>query len=301
MNQKDFQYVVTLSKTLNFTHAADELGITQPSLSQYIKKLERELGIELFIRNGQDIRLSDAGRIYLDSGRSIMDIKRRMQASFLDLMDYKIGSLIIGTSPYRSAGMMPTVVSKFCQLYPGIQVIIEEGTTADILEDAEYGRFDFCVTMLPVNEHIFAYEKVAEEELILAVPASYRTFHSEQLENRKYPAIDIRLLDGQSFVMVTEAQVMQRQLNNLCEEYNIRLKRAATVKSLDAQIAMVRAGVGMALLPTGIERFCSKDEVCFYSFKQNLPHREVAVIWPKKNQLSSIMRSFVECMKGIEW
>ncbi len=138
MNVKQFKYVLTLSKTLNFTLASDELGITQPSLSQYIKKIEKEIGMDLFIRNGQAIRLTDAGRVFLEAGRKIMDIEHRMQSDLLDISDSKSGSMIVGTSPFRSASMMSEIVKRFREQYPGINIIVEEHTTGELLDGMEH-------------------------------------------------------------------------------------------------------------------------------------------------------------------
>lgn len=173
MNAKQFEYVLTLSKTFNFTLAAYELGIAQPSLSQYIKKMEKELGMDLFIRNRQDIRLIEAGRMYLEAGRKIMDIEHRMQSDLLDILEYKFGFLTVGTSPFRSASMMPEIVSRFQKNYLGIHIVVEEHTIGELLDGVEHGAYDLCLTVLPINERIFDYEKVSEEELILAVPATY--------------------------------------------------------------------------------------------------------------------------------
>ncbi len=155
--------------------------------------------------------------------------------------------------------------------------------------------------MLPVNERLFEYETVTEEELILAVPASFQLFQTENVQGRRYSSIDANILNGQPFVMITEAQVMQKELSNLCTDYNITLKKAVAVKSLSAQIAMVRAGMGMALLPASIAYLCTGEEVTFYSFKQELSSRKVIALWTKTRPLMQMSRALVDCMKEIVW
>lgn len=301
MTLKQYEYVQTLSRTLNFTLAAEELGITQPSLSQYIKKIEKEIGMDLFIRNGQDIRLTDAGVVFLDAGRRIMDIEHRMNSDLLDIATHKSGSLIVGTSPFRSASMMPEIVRQFQKYYPDIHIIVQERTTAELLDGMEHGAFDLCLTVLPVSQRLFEYETVTEEEIILAVPKDYPLLESEIVKGRRYPAINTNALNGRPFVMITDAQVMQKELNNLRIDYNLNLKKVAVVKSLAAQISMVRAGVGMALLPVSIARLGAKDEVRFYSFKQEIPRREVIALWSKSQPLTQTARAFVDCMKRVSW
>ncbi len=301
MNTKKSQYVLTLANCGSFAQAAAALGISQPSLSQYIKKIEQELGTELFDRTGGSVRLTDAGRIYLEAGRKMIEIEHQMMGALNDLSEHKTGSVVVGTSPYRSAGMMPIIARRFQEQYPGMHLVVEEMTSQELSEATEHGQFDLCITMKPINERLFCYERIAEEELILAVPQSFRDLSAEGIPDRKYPAIDAKAIDRQPFVMITEGQWMQQALNNLSLDYGLSLQKATVVKSLEAQIAMVRAGVGMALLPSGIERFCSSDEVKYYSFKQALPKRDVVVMWQRDRQLNQITRDLIGIMKDVSW
>ena len=153
-------------------------------------------------------------------------------------------------------------------------------------------------TLLPVDGSQLSIQPVAEEELVLAVPASRPAFQTETVADRRYPAVDAAVLNGQRMVMLTDRQFMQRQLEDLIQKYRIAPETAAVVKSLEAQIAMVRAGVGIALVPTGIERFCAPGEVRFYSFRQSLPKRQVAVIWRKDRPLSAPAAELSELLRA---
>lgn len=301
MNMKQLKYVLLLADVGSFSAAADELGISQPSLSQYIKKIESQIGMPLFERINGDVRLTDAGRVYVEYGRKILSLEHRMETQFSDISENKIGSVIIGTSPYRSAGMMPEIAKAFQSKYPGMHLVVEEMVSSDLIDKTEKGAFDLCLTMLPVDEKVFSYEKIMEEEMVLAVPAGYPEFPTSVVPGRKYPVIDVEAINGGRFVMITESQMMQKALQNLCDEYHLQLQKAAVVKALEAQINMVRSGVGMAVVPTGIERFCSRDEVRFYSFAQNLPRREVAAVWRKDRNLPKIVADLISVMKEINW
>ena len=301
MNMKQLKYVLVLADEGSFVRAADALGISQPSLSQYVKKIEKQVGMELFDRAGGEVRLTDAGKVYVEAGKQILELEHQMQNRFSDIAAYKTGSVIVGTSPYRSSCMLPPVVKAFRDDYPGVQVIVEEMTTSELFENAERGKFDLCLTLLPVDERLFALEKITDEELILAVPCSYPKLISRLEPGKKYPVIDAEQLDGGNFVMITELQVMQKTLENICVDYELTVHKTAVVKSLEAQIAMVREGIGMALVPSGIERFCKDSEVVFYSFAEDLPKREVVAIWPKDRKLNIITRHFLEIIKAFEW
>ncbi len=301
MNTKQFQYVLVLAQEGSFSRAADALGITQPSLSQYVKKIEKELGAELFDRASGDVRITDAGHAYLDAGRRILELEHQLEVELSDLSENRTGSLIIGAAPYRAAGIVPVITREFQKLHPGMHLVVREGTTAEISEDMAHGAFDLALTLLPIDQRLFSYEKVAEEELLLAVPADFPLLPTQHIPERKYPAVDAGQLNEKPMVMLTDAQFMQHRLEELAEEEGISLHTAAVVKSLEAQIAMVRAGVGMALMPSGIERFCFPGEVVFYSFLQPLPKREVVVMWRKDRKLSQAARELKEVIRGIPW
>ncbi len=301
MNTKQFQYVLTLAREGSFSGAADMLNITQPSLSQYIKKIEKEIGADLFTRTNGDVRITDAGKIYIEAGRRILDIEHQMENAINDIAACKKGSLIIGTSPYRSASMMPAVAGKFKQLHPNMYLVIREATTAELLDGMEHGEFDLAVTLLPVDEKRFSYEKLAEEEILLAVPAAWEKLSAVKSRGRKYPAVSTAVLRKYPLVMLTEAQYMQQQVDGLLYGGESSAAPAVVVKSLEAQIEMVRSGVGMAVVPGGVEQFCRDGSVTYYSFSDQLLKRTPAVIWRKGVKLSRTAQELISVIKTIEW
>lgn len=305
MNMKQFRYVLVLADEGSFSRAAETLNISQPSLSQYVKKIETQLGVELFDRANGNVKLTDAGRIYIDAGKKILDLEHQMQSRFADIAEYKTGSLIVGTTPFRSVTMMPSILAEFKKLYPGIHVVVDERNTQELNEAMEKGEFDFCILTLPVDDWKFKYEVVMEEELVIAVPRNSvldekLCKNSMETNTRRYPVIDVMLLNHEEFVMVTDTQVMQKQLSKICHEQGLELKKAAVVKSLEAQIAMVKKGMGAALIPTGIIDQEEVDErISYYSLKQELPFREVAVVYRKEQYLSKVQRDFMDLMKKL--
>ena len=121
------------------------------------------------------------------------------------------------------------------------------------------------------------------------------------MKDRRYPAVDAAVLNNQPVVMLTDAQFMQRQLENMILDHKLTVRTAAVVKSLEAQIEFVKAGVGMALMPSGIERFCKDSEVTFYSFVPDLPKREVVVMWRKDCKLSKVIEELKAIIHTTPW
>lgn len=305
MNLKQLKYVITLAECGSFSNAADVLNISQPSLSQYIKKIEEQINAQLFERSNGCARITDAGKVYIEIGRKIIDLDREMQSRLSDIRENKYGSVIVGTSPFRSVSLLPSVTAKFRERYKGMHIVVREMVTQELHEAAEKGEFDICITTLPVNENVFNFEIIMEEEIVLAVKKDCELdrFLSKEaitFENRTYKAIDATILDNESFVMLTENQIMQKALQNLASTCNLNLITAAVVKSLEAQIEMVGEGVGVAVVPIGIQKMRRvNNNVNYYSFIQELPRRTLAAIYLKNKYLSEPMLDLIDIMKSV--
>lgn len=304
MNLKQIKYVLTIAKEGSISKAAEELNISQPSLSQYIKKIEKELDVELFDRANGNCIITDAGRLYVETGRRILALEGQLQSNLLDIKENRAGSVTVGTTPFRSVSMMPSIVSAFKGRYPGLHMVVAEQGAQELKEAAERGEFDFCIVTLPVDERTLTAEVIMEEELVVAVPENSgldKLLKENAIEHkeRKYRAADAALIDRQEFVMLTDAQMMQKALDNLCKDNGISLKKAAVVKSLEAQIEMVRAGIGAALVPTGLIKYRENEGVNYYSLINELPKRKVAIVYRKDKKLSKVLRNLINDIKTI--
>ncbi len=301
MNEKHFLYVRTLSEERSFSRAAEVLNISQPSLSQSIRKIEQNAGTELFDRSGADVRLTDAGRLYLESAQQILDIERRMKSAFADFADGTAGTIVIGTTPYRSSGMLPSIVSEFMKIRPGYRLVTDERNSSALADGVARGDWDLCLMPLPSDLNGLEYEPVMEEEYLLAVPYGYPEPAAEPVPCRRYPAVPFSAINGMQMVVVPERLSMGRAMREFCSLYGVTVREAAVVDSLESSIAMVRRGVAPAFVLSGIERFCGEGEVRFYSFREELPRRKIAAVWKKGSRLSSAEKELLAVIRSIPW
>lgn len=295
MNTKQIKYVNVLANEKNFSKAAEVLGISQPSLSQYIKKIEDELGIELFERLNNLIRLTDAGEIYLKAGKDILNLEKDMINNLSSIGSGEQGSLRIGTNPYRSIGMLPFIQSEFNKIYPNIYFNINEGTTAELIDGMFSGEFDACITMMNTQFESFNYEIILDEEILLATPIEKEIITKTENGVEK---VDLATLNNESFIMLTDHQYMQQQLQKIMKENNLNFKIGAVVKNLIAQIEFVKYGVGCAIVPSSIISFSDKNKIKFFKIKQNTNKRRVAFVWEKQRELTKPMKSLIDIIKS---
>lgn len=294
---------MTLYKTKNFTRAAEKLSISQPSLSQYIKNIEKQVGSKLFQRNGSDITLTEVGKVYIDIGRKMLDLENQMRNKLLDLEAYRTGVLNIGIAPYRNAWLMPSVTAKFRELYPGIHLKLEEHTTAELKEGAEYGEFDLCISTLPIDKSKFSCHLIMREELLIAVPKD--SLEDLILAKKCVQVGDknsILLSDifGYSFISLPKGQVLGETFDRMLYEYNVSVNIVVECTSIEAAYSMVRSGVGLALIPSSIADYDNSNRVSYYSLQEKIPTRSVVAFYRKDQYLCEPAKAMIKILKSID-
>lgn len=302
MNMKQLKYVLVLAEEGSFSRAADKLNISQPSLSQYIKKIEKEQGMELFKRANGDVVVTDAGRIYIEAGRKILDLEHQMANAFSDLAEYKGGTLSIGISPYRSVHLMPYVFREFNKLYPDIELIVREKSGSALIDAATRGEFDLCVISLPVDEKIFNYEIIHNESAVIAASRGTELFEklsraAEDDFRRKFPAVDINAIDGMDFAVLNEGMPMRKLTDKMLAQYGIGINEKIEVSSNEALLSIVGSGACASIIPSGLTN-ATNGEVAFFSIKQEADIRNIAVIYRKDQYMSKPIKDIIKIFKA---
>ncbi len=294
MNMKQLKYVSVLSEHSNFTRAAEALGISQPSLSQYIKNIEKQLGTQLFIRAGQDVRLTDAGKAYLQIGREILMLENEMESRLHDIIQDKTGTITVGIAPYRCISIMPAVVKTFHERYPGIKVVLTEQKTAQLKESAEKGKLDLCISTLPIDEKLFDYHRVMYEETVLSVPKEY----GKAMNAVPYGEVEFSDFASLPFIALPPNQVMGAAVYEMFEKTGVEPNIAVECQSLSAVAAMAAEGIGAALLPYSLAKKNESKKANYYLLKDKLKRREIVVFYRKDRYLSGPMQAMIDILKS---
>lgn len=246
MNTKQIQYALALSKTLNFSQVADQLGITQPALSKQIQHLEKELGVKLFDRNRNPLTLTAAGAYFIQEAQKLLYNEQQLLRSMEQFQSGDRGELIIGITPFRSLYILPDIIKQLRQRYPGVQVTLKEVGTDVLRKSAAEGTVDLAVINLPVDESVLDVHPMTPDELVLAVPAEMEHLVSKTAVNGQLRLHDCAQLP---FVVVGKHQEMRQLFDKLCAQEDFTPHISAEVVGISTAWAMATAGVGAALLP----------------------------------------------------
>lgn len=285
MNVRQLKYAITLSETRNFSQAAEQLGVSQPTLSKQIIALENELNLKLFDRNKTPLELTPAGEFFVGKARELVYAEDQLEKTLAQFRTGENGKLTIGVTPFRSMSMMPELVKKIKLRYPGVKVVLHEAGALQLRKDAADGKCDFAVLNLPVDDALLEASPIEPDTLVLAVPNELIS----QLGNTadKDSSIDLKAAKDLPFVTLGQGQELRQLLDELCAAAGFYPNIAAEVVSITSAWAMARAGVGAVLLPlqlVGMENF--DDNLTLYPLNKDVYSRIPAVVTRRGQYIS---------------
>jgi DNA-binding transcriptional LysR family regulator len=174
MDLRYLRYFVIVAEEMNFTRAAERLHTAQPSLSVQIKRLEKEVGVDLFAREGRGVSLTDAGRVFLDRARkTLVDVERGM-ALARQAANGEVGHLSIGYDAAAEFRVFPHVVPAFREKWPGIHLSFHSMKNSQQLEGLRTDQLDVGFVFLPIPKDEFDVEELVKVPLVVALPAKHR-------------------------------------------------------------------------------------------------------------------------------
>ncbi|WP_049962315.1 LysR family transcriptional regulator [Oribacterium sp. FC2011] len=294
MNIKACTYLVTIEECKSLSKAASQLGISQPALSKFLANMESTLGHRLFIKSQKSLIPTDAGEVYLESCRNIINIKQRTYASILQLSQAPSSTITIGLTPYRGAQFFSDIYPAFSERFPIIQVKTKEGYMSELKEAAKKSEVDVVIgTVTPSDEKDFTFASVSYEQLCLAVPLSHPAASKSDDSGNYFPTIDIKEFSDAPFVMWGSSTTNAKNI----EEYMARNNFTPTVvqRSNNALMMneMLKTGVGVGFLPRS---FCKAKQGRVYFSTWPPVQTFNGVFYLKEKQLSEAERYFVYLM-----
>src|SRR5690606_30847273 len=132
MEFRQLSYAVQIYQEKNFSRAAEKLHIAQPSLSQQLAKLERELGVPLFHRTTNAVEPTHAGEVFVGKAQVMLDLVEQLRNEMNDISNLRKGKLVLGTLPITGSHILPLVLPAFAGRHPGIEISLVEDTTANL-------------------------------------------------------------------------------------------------------------------------------------------------------------------------
>lgn len=294
MELRQLQYALQIAIDKNFSRAAEKLHIAQPSLSQQLSKLEKEIGVLLFQRTTNSVEVTHAGSLFVDKAQAILDMVEQLKREMDDISQMRKGKLVVGSLPITGAHVLPFVLPVFQSRYPEIEITLMEETTANLEHFTANGQIDISLLSLPLMDESLTYQPLIEEEIMLALPRQHRLVEASQ-----HGQIDIEDLRDEPFIALKKGQGFRQITLELCQRAGFAPNIVFESSNIETVQSLVAAGMGIAFVPHMVSRGgWSQLAPAYLSLKQR-PTRTLVIAYRKGRYLSKAVEAFMNTFREI--
>jgi DNA-binding transcriptional LysR family regulator len=285
MELRALRYFVEVVKQKSFTVAAEQMFVTQPTISKMVKALEDEIGSPLLLREGRQMVLTDAGQIVYQRGLDVLAAHARLEAELNDLGTFGRGTLTIGIPPMGGTLFTPAIAA-FKQRYPKVELKLFERGSKAIEAALLDGEMELGGVLQPVDMALFDVLPVSRQILWLVA----------QKGSRWDQEVEVALADlaAEPFVFYGESLALNDVVLNACREAGFAPTIVGRSGHWDFMAALVQAGVGIALLPAPYCRRLDPDAFTCRPVVDPEIHWDMAVGWRRNGYLSHAARAWLD-------
>lgn len=244
MDFHQFEYVMAVAEEKSFSRAAQKLFISQPSLSQYIMRLEQQLGIKLFDRTTNPLRLTYAGEKYIEASKNILNLNNQLEEQLADIADSNKGCIKIGVPIPTERYILPLILPEFYKRFPKIEIAIEEYSAIELEKMLIAGEVDFAIMHLPIQNKKIVYESLSDEKIFLVAPPKYQFEKGQEL--------DFRSLRNEKFILSKPGHRMRVVADKIFRQAEFKPDVIFEIRNLDAIYRFAAAGMGFAFVPENV-------------------------------------------------
>jgi LysR family cyn operon transcriptional activator len=305
VNTDIYRYLLTIEKTRNITHAAEQLHISQPALTKALHKQEAILGIRIFNRDSSPLTLTYAGERYFENIRRLLEIEQEMEHEMHDIASGAKERVRVGITVERGASWLPRILPLFVKEHPEVDVQIREDVNAAFERALLNNELDFCVSTLPVNESKLEYELAGSGGIYLISSsdhplAAYADLRTNSIQYPQY--LDPQLLNGQKFITLKPGQGMYRIATYLFEKYALNVQIIMQLTSQRTVTSLAAAGMGLAFTTRSGAEWVLENTAfhpVFYTVEDPMYQRYNIIVYKKDKVFTPPVRALIDLTRDV--
>ena len=298
MNSKKLKYIITIAELKSISKAANELFISQPSLSSILSNMEKELGVTLFNRSTSPLSLTYAGEKYVETAKKILNLESNLNKELCDISNMKKGKMTIGLPAVRGTHVLPLVLPKFKEKYPDIEIHLVEGDSNYLEECLLSGKVDLVLTSLPTSHDKITFELLHEEKIMLACKKDY--LGSEYLLPDTSNIVSLEKLKDIDFILTKMNHRIRKLTESLFELFDFKPKIALETANTATAFRLATAGLGVCFVSEMIlNTTVPMDEFDLFNIENSPIVWNISMSYLKNSYLNEVERYFIDCAKSI--
>lgn len=289
MELRHLRYFVAVAEELNFSRAAERLHIAQPPLSQQIRSLETELGVQLFNRNKHRVCLTEVGELFLVEARQTLIQAERAIETAQRASQGELGRLVIGFASSIAYSIFPDILRAFREKLPGVELILHELNTSLQTQGVHGGTIDLGFVHLPIAEERLSLLTVLEEPMVVAVPKTHPL--------ADHPQISLASLANDRFILFPRhvASGFYDQVLSACQQAGFTPNVIQEAKLMQTIVCLVAGEMGVALVPASLQNL-QRTGVIYAALEEKIPPLKTAMIWRQDN-MSCVLHAFIAVVR----
>lgn len=288
---RQLRYFLAVAEHLNFTRAAEEMGIAQPPLSQHILALERQLNVQLFVRSRREVSLTAEGKALVSFARRLNNTTQMAAETVQAIARGEDGPLALGAIFSSIYAVIPRILPPFIRAFPKVKLHLQEMTIAQQIAALKDHRIDAGILRGPISERELEAITLFEEPFIAAVPAGHALSREKTLtlaQIAEQPLIRIYPTANRDF---------SRRMFGALLDNGYKLDIVQEVSDTHTLIGLVAAGVGMSLVPASLQTL-QIAQVKYIPVREKTPMTTLQLVYNTENA-SAVLRNFVEMVRGM--
>ncbi|PAV31507.1 LysR family transcriptional regulator [Virgibacillus profundi] len=287
MELRQIKYFIEVANREHVTEAAIALHVAQSAVSRQIFNLESELGVDLFIREGRNVRLTPIGRIFLEHMEQAIHVIDDAKQVIDEYTDPEKGTIHIGFPSSLATYILPTAISAFREEYPDVKFQLNQGSYHELKTAVIKGEINMALLgPLPMNEKKLKGAILFTENIVGLLPATHPLANSSSLK--------LNQLREESFVLFPKEYVLRDLITNACQQIGFKPNVSFEGQDIDSIKGLVSAGLGVSLVPeiTLVDNL-PRATVKVTNIDPNIT-RTVGVVIPKDRKLLPTEKLFYE-------
>lgn len=296
MELRHLRYFVTVAEEGHVTRAAERLGMQQPPLSQQIRALERELGVQLFRRKPRGVELTEPGRTFLSDARAVLAHIDHAFAATHRTARGEEGRIAIGfTSSAPFHPFVPRVIRAFHDSVPQVALTLEESGTTELIDDLRGERVDAAFIRTPVaNQMGLTVDLLLDEAMVVALPSS----HALAEHRPDGAALSLAMLAAETFIVYRRRSGpgLYDAIFAACHGAGFSPQVGQEAPRIVSTLNLVAAGLGIAIVPASLQRM-QMDGVIYRPLQGQPQPRAPLLLATRRGDTGPVVRRFLNLVK----
>jgi len=239
---RQIRYFIEVARREHVTEASNALHVAQSAVSRALANLEEELGVDLFIREGRNVRLTPIGRIFLGHMQQAMKVIEDATQIIEEYTDPERGTVNVGFPSSLATYMLPTAISAFRNEYPDVKFQLHQGSYRHLKEAVVRGEINMALLgPVPADDKKLRGQILFTENVVALLPSSHRLAEAE--------ALKLNELREDAFVLFAKGFVLRDLVINACQQIGFEPDISFEGEDIDAIKGLVSAGLGVSLVP----------------------------------------------------